>query len=182
MLLVVGQIVRPHGIRGEVMVDLRTDEPAQRYAAGSVLQLDTGEAAADGRPPSAWRVPSKLVVQEARPHQGRMIVGFEGVTDRNVAEELRGRLLYVDSAETAAPTDPDEFHDVQLVGLVAFAADGERLGEVVRVEHAPASDLLVVRLSDGRSALVPFVKAIVTEVDLAGGRIVIDPPEGLFEL
>jgi 16S rRNA processing protein RimM len=168
MLLVVGQILRPHGIRGEVVVDVRTDEPEQRFAVGSVLVTD---------PPAA-----PLTVAAARPHQGRLIVAFEGVPDRNVAEELRGTLLQVDSADLPPSTDPDEFSDHQLVGLVAVTPDGERLGTVERIDHAPAADLLVLRRVDGGSALVPFVKAMVPEVDLAGGRVVLTPPEGLLDL
>jgi 16S rRNA processing protein RimM len=91
-------------------------------------------------------------------------------------------LLCVDSADVAPPTDPDEFLDHQLVGLAAVTPDGEKLGEVVRIDHAPAHDLLVLRLSAGGTGLVPFVKAIVGEVDVAGGRIVMTPPDGLFDL
>ena len=80
------------------------------------------------------------------------------------------------------PEDPDEFHDHQLVGLRAESADGEVIGEVVRIEHAPGHDLLVVRLPDGREGLVPFVRAIVPTVDVAGGRVVLTPPDGLFEV
>jgi 16S rRNA processing protein RimM len=178
MRLVVGQILRPHGIRGEVSVAVRTDEPERRYASGSVLHVDSDVQ----RPPGAWRVPPKLVVHAARPNQGRMIVAFEGIDDRNLAEELRGVLLWVDSADVPPPDDPDEFNDHQLVGLAARTSEGENLGEVVRVDHAPASDLLVVRRPDGRTALVPFVKAIVTDVDIAGGHLVVAPPEGLLEL
>lgn len=169
MLLTVGEIVRPHGIRGEVIVDVRTDEPAARFAVGEVLATE------NGGPPS-------LTVEAVRPHQGRLIVVFEGVYDRDLAERLRGVRLCVDSEHVAAPEDPDEFHDHQLVGLRAVTPAGEVVGEVVRVDHAPASDLLVLRRPDGRSALVPFVKAIVPEVDLAGGRVVVDPPAGLFDL
>ncbi len=201
MLLVVGQIARPHGIRGEVVVDLRTDEPERRYAAGSVLVTDPAAAsgpqpakarpdpaAATGRPeppvPSdgRWRPPATLTVAVARPHLGRMIVEFEGIDDRNLAEALRGVLLWVDSSQVPPSDDPDEFNDHQLVGLAAVDVTGEHLGEVLRVEHAPASDLLVLRLADGRTGLVPFVKAIVPEVDLVGGRVVLTPPEGLFDL
>jgi 16S rRNA processing protein RimM len=181
MLLVVGQIGRPHGIRGEVTVDVRTDEPAQRFAPGTVLQTDPGNANVE-RPAGAWRVPPKLVVDVARPHLGRLIVAFEGIDDRNLAEDLRGVLLCVDSADLPTPDDPDEFNDHQLVGLAAQSPEGERLGEVIRVDHAPAADLLVLRRPDGRTALVPFVKAIVTDVDLDAGRVVVAPPEGLLDL
>jgi 16S rRNA processing protein RimM len=168
MLLVVGQIVRPHGLRGEVVVDVRTDEPQRRFAVGSVLKAD---------PPAA-----SLTVEAARPHQGRLIVAFDGVPDRTAAEDLRGVLLYVDSDDLPPSDDPDEFSDHELVGLVAVTPDGQRLGEVERIDHAPAADLLVLRRTDGGTALVPFVKQIVPEVDLAAGRVVLTPPEGLLEL
>jgi 16S rRNA processing protein RimM len=173
MLLTVGRIVRPHGVRGEVAVEVRTDEPAQRYAVGTSL-------VAQG-PPGAG-VPPTLTVQAQRPHQGRLIVAFREVPDRTAAEALRGVLLQVDSGAVPAPGDPDEFHDHQLVGLAAVTPAGEPLGEVVGVDHAPAADLLVVARPGGGTALVPFVKAIVPEVELAGGRIVIDPPPGLLDL
>jgi 16S rRNA processing protein RimM len=175
MLLVVGQIVRPHGVRGEVGVDVRTDAPAERFAPGSVLITDPGHRAAP-------HVPAKLTVETVRPHQGRLLIVFDGVYGRDLAEGLRGVLLCVDSEDVPDSDDPDEFNDHQLVGLTAVTASGETLGEVLRVDHAPASDLLVLRRPDGREALVPFVKAIVPEVDLAGGRVVLTPPEGLFDL
>ncbi|HEX6970329.1 MAG TPA: ribosome maturation factor RimM [Micromonosporaceae bacterium] len=179
MLLVVGEIVRPHGIRGEVAVAVRTDEPEARFAVGSVLFTDptANRHREPGEP-----VPDRLTVQAVRWHQGRLLVTFEGFDDRNRAEMLRGVPLCVDSETVGVPSDPDEYHDFQLVGLTAVDPAGETLGEVVRVDHAPASDLLVLRRPDGRTALIPFVKAIVPEVDLAGGRIVIDPPGGLLDL
>lgn len=173
MLLVVGRIVRPHGIRGEVIVEVRTDEPEKRFVVGSVLHTDpTGVG--------------PLTIEAAKPHAaagpGRFIVAFEGVADRNAAEELRTVLLQVESSEVAPSEDPDEFHDYQLVGLAVVNPEGERLGEVVRIDHSPASDLLVLRKSDGGPALVPFIKEMVPEVDLAGGRVVITPPPGLLDL
>ncbi|HEX5542152.1 MAG TPA: ribosome maturation factor RimM [Micromonospora sp.] len=191
MLLIVGRIIRPHGIRGEVVVDVRTDEPEIRFAVGSVLITDPA-ASAGQRPAAASappneraemvRVPERLTVESARWHQNRMLVVFENFYDRNFAEVLRGILLYVDSAQVPPPGDPDEFNDFQLVGLTAVSTAGEVLGEVTRIDHAPASDLLVLRRPDGRTALIPFVKAIVPEVDLAGGRVVVDPPSGLLDL
>jgi 16S rRNA processing protein RimM len=167
--LVVGRVVRPHGVRGEVFVEIHTDSPEQRFAVGSVLGTDpTGVG--------------PLRISELRPHQGRLLVLFDGYADRDVSEALRGVYLTVDSASVPSPEDPDEFLDHQLVGLRAESVHGEPLGEVVRVEHAPASDLLVLAQPDGRQALVPFVKAIVPEVDLAAGRVVLTPPEGLFDL
>jgi 16S rRNA processing protein RimM len=168
MLLTVGRIVRPHGVRGEVVVEVRTDEPQARYAVGTRLIAGPG--------------PQRLTVTAQRPHQARLIVAFEGVDDRPAAEALRGVLLQVDSGSLDLPDDPDEFHDHQLVGLAAVTPAGEPIGEVARIDHAPASDLLVVRRPDGRTTLVPFVTAIVPEVDLAGGRVVVDPPPGLLDL
>jgi 16S rRNA processing protein RimM len=169
MQLVVGVIARPHGVRGEVVVNVMTDEPAARYVVGIALATD---------PPDA----GPLTIESVRPHQGRLLVAFAGVLDRNGAQDLRGVKLCVDSAEVPAPEDPDEFSDFQLVGLAAVGEDGQRLGEVVRVNHGPGADLLVLRLPDGRDALVPFVKAIVPEVDLAEGRMVLTPPGGLLDL
>jgi 16S rRNA processing protein RimM len=175
MLLVVGRILRPHGVLGEVVVDVRTDEPAERFTPGSVLVTDPGRRVAPD-------VPASLTVETVRPHQDRLLIVFDGVYDRNIADGLRGVQLCVDSDTVPSSDDPDEFSDFELVGLAAVTSDGESLGEVVRVDHAPASDLLVLRRPDGGSALVPFVKAIVPEVDVAGGRVVLTPPEGLFDL
>ncbi|HEY8471339.1 MAG TPA: ribosome maturation factor RimM [Natronosporangium sp.] len=169
MLLTVGQIVRPHGVRGEVLVEISTDEPAERYAVGSTLVTD--------RP-----APKVLTVEAKRPHQGRLIVAFKEVADRNAAEALRGVLLQVDSEAVPPPADPDEFLDHQLIGLSVVDRAGQPVGELVRIDHAPASDLLVVARPGARTALVPFRKEFVPEVDLAGGRVVIDPPPGLLDL
>jgi 16S rRNA processing protein RimM len=171
MLLTVGRVLRAHGVRGEVVVEVRTDEPEDRYAEGAVMVTET---------PSGQR--GELTVVDSRPHQGRLLVTFAGVADRAAAEALRGLLLQVDSARVAAPSDPDEFHDHQLVGLSVVTLDGERIGEVARIEHAPAADLLVVARDGGRVALVPFVTAMVPEVDLSAARIVVDPPPGLWDL
>ncbi|WP_406067130.1 ribosome maturation factor RimM [Micromonospora sp. NBC_01638] len=192
MQLVVGRIGKPHGIRGEVTVEVRTDEPEARFAPGTVLRTEPGATppTAPAEPPAAsadepgvpFRVPAELTIEEARFHQGRMLVAFAGVPDRDTAEALRGTLLVVDSADVAPPDDPEEFHDHQLVGLAVVTPAGERLGEVARIDHAPSSDLLVLRRPEGRTALIPFVRAIVPEVDLAGGRVIVDPPAGLLDL
>lgn len=169
MQLVVGRIGRPHGVRGEVVVDVRTDSPEQRYAVGSVFETDPASA-------------GPLTVETLRPHQGRFLVTFAGYADRDLAEKLRGVLLCVDSSTVPDPDDPEEFNDHRLVGLRAQLSSGELLGEVVGIDHAPASDLLIVRLLDGRTGLVPFVRAIVPEVDIDGGKVVLDPPDGLFDI
>jgi 16S rRNA processing protein RimM len=189
MLLVVGQIGKPHGIRGEVSVVVRTDEPEARFTAGSVFitevprdrRVNAGPAAA---PDSGVRfeVPRQLTLESIRWHQGRGIAVFEGIHDRDVAEAMRGVYLQVDSAGLAPPEDPDEFHDHQLIGLRVESVDGSPLGTVQRIEHAPSSDLIVLAKSDGGTALIPFVSAMVPTVDIAGGRVIVDLPEGLLDL
>lgn len=180
MLLTVGRVVRPHGVRGEVLVEVATDEPGARFVAGAVLAAQWPERVPEVAP--ADQRPAALRVAAQRPHQGRLIVAFAEVPDRTAAEALRGVLLAVDSEQLPPPADPDEFHDYQLVGLTAVTPEGEPLGRLARVDHAPAADLLVLERPDGRGALVPFVKEIVPEVDLPAGRVVIDPPAGLLDL
>ncbi|GAC1443591.1 MAG: ribosome maturation factor RimM [Mycobacteriales bacterium] len=167
--LTVGRIGKPQGIRGEVTVEVRTDVPEIRFAVGSVLMTDPAER-------------GPLTVGSARDQNGRLVVAFEGVADRNGAELLRNTMLQVDAADIPASTDPDEFHDTELVGLVAELVDGSPLGEVADVLHLPHGDVLVVRRDDDSEVLVPFVKAIVPNVDLASRRLVVDPPEGLLDL
>jgi 16S rRNA processing protein RimM len=169
MQIAVGQIVRAHGIRGEVTVAVRTDEPDARFVPGAALATDPPER-------------GPLTVVATRWHTGRLIVTFEGVRDRNAAEDLRGTVLVLDSAQVPAPDDPDEFYDHQLIGLAVVTAAGVPVGEVTDVLHH-GQDLLVVRRAPGPAAdaLVPFVSAIVTEVDVPSGRLVIDPPPGLLD-
>ncbi|OLT26766.1 ribosome maturation factor RimM [Nocardiopsis sp. CNR-923] len=168
MLLVVGRIGRAHGVRGDVAVDVRTDDPAQRFAVGSVLTTDPADA-------------GPLRVTASRRHSGRLIVRFEGVADRDAAEELRGTALLVDSADIGPTGDPDEFHDHELIGLAVVTTGGELVGTVEDVLHH-AQDVLVVTTDEGREVLVPFVSALVPEVDVTGGRLVVDPPGGLLDL
>ncbi|GAA0458090.1 ribosome maturation factor RimM [Paractinoplanes deccanensis] len=188
MLLVVGQIGKPHGIRGEVSVVVRTDEPEERFVPGSVFVTEVPQDRRVSTGPAAvasgvrYEVPKQLVLEQIRWHQGRGIALFENVYDRNVAEALRGVYLQVDSASLAPPEDPDEFQDHQLIGLRVESASGEVHGTVERIEHAPASDLIVLKKAGGGTALIPFVSAIVPVVDIAGGRVVVDLPEGLLDL
>jgi 16S rRNA processing protein RimM len=172
MQLVVGRITRPHGVRGEVSVEVHTDEPERRFAVGSVLATDPAEA-------------GPLAVASVRWHTGRLLVGFAGITDRTAASELTGSWLSVDSSQLPAAPGPDEFRDHELIGLAVRTCTGEAVGEVTDVLHH-GQDLLVVRrpARDGAAAqdtLVPFVKAIVPEVDVAAGVLVIDPPPGLLD-
>jgi 16S rRNA processing protein RimM len=167
--LVVGRIGRAHGIRGEVFVVVRTDDPEARFAAGSVLVTDPAEA-------------GPLTVADARNHSGKLVVRFEGYTDRTGAETLSGIRLVIDSDDLPPSDDPDEFHDHELVGLAAVLADGSTLGTVTEVVHGPAGELLAVARTEGSEALIPFIREFVPEVDVAGGRVVVTPPEGLLEL
>lgn len=176
MLLVVGKILRPHGIRGELVVDVRTDEPEARLSVGSAFDVGPAEDRLGSR------VGPRLTIDSIRWHHGRPLIFFKEVPDRDAAEEMRGLLLWVDSESIAPPEDPDEFHDHQLVGLTVATVAGEVVGSVARIDHGPGADLLVVRKNDGATSLVPFVRAIVPTVDIAGGRVVIDPPGGLLEL
>lgn len=167
MQLAIGRIGRAHGVRGEVSVDVRTDDPDARFAPGVVLVTDPRDA-------------GPLTVDTVRTHSGRLLIRFAGVDDRNAAETLRGVTLLVDSADIPPSDDPDEFHDHELIGLAAVTADGAELGEIVDVEHY-GQDLLVLRRATGDDALVPFVSAIVTAVDVPAGRVVLDPPPGLLD-
>jgi len=165
--LTVARIGRPHGLRGEVGLELRTDDPTTRLAVGMVLDTD---------PPSA----GPLTVASTRTAQGRWYVVFDQVGDRTAAEALRGVLLVVDDGD-AASTDPDSWYRHELVGLRAErVGDHVLLGTVVDLEHPPGHDLLVVREPGGTVARVPFVRQIVPVVDIDGGRVVLDPPGGLL--
>ncbi|HEY0890602.1 MAG TPA: ribosome maturation factor RimM [Nocardioides sp.] len=169
--VLVGRIGKPHGVRGDVTVDVRTDEPERRFAAGAVLQA---------RAPQGSAFPHRtLTVARARWHQTVLLATFEELTDRTTAESARGVLLHVAVPADESPEDPDEFYDHQLVGLAAEDLEGRPLGEVTGLLHGGAQDILTIRTPDGREALVPFVKALVPEVDVAGGRVVIADRPGL---
>jgi len=169
LTLVVGRIGRPHGVRGEVTVEVRTDDPESRFAPGSVLLTEPAER-------------GPLTVAGMHPRAGGVVLSFAGVPDRIAAEALRGTVLLVDATRLPAIEDPDEFYDHQLVGLAAVDDAGAALGTVAGVVHAPASDLLVVRDDGGREHLVPFVRDVVPTVDVAARRVVVAAPEGLFDL
>jgi 16S rRNA processing protein RimM len=170
--LVVGRVVKAHGITGELVVDVRTDAPDGRFAEGNRLRLKLSRAAGV----------RDVVVESARPHGGRMLVRLIGVVDRDTAEGLRGGLFVVDSADLPPIDDPDEFYDHQLEGLQVRTLDGQDVGRVAEVLHTAAGELLSVRTAEGREVLVPLVSAIVTSVSLTDGVIEISPPEGLLEL
>jgi 16S rRNA processing protein RimM len=165
--VVVGRIGRPHGLRGEVTVQVTTDDPDERFASGAVLGTDP-----------ASRGP--LTVVSMRRSGPVLVLGFDGVADRNAAEALRGTSLTLDASLLPVPDDPEEFYDHQLVGLTVVDQAGTVLGTVTEVWHPPAAPVLAVDRPDGSQELVPFVSAIVPIVDLEGGRLVVDPPDGMF--
>ncbi len=146
-------------------MQVRTDSPERRFAPGARFGTDTG---------------GMLTVDSVRPHAGSLLVRFAGVPDRSAAQALRGTLLTIEVGDLPELDDPDEYYDHQLEGLAAVGPGGALLGTVREVVHAPASDLLVLETEHGE-VLVPFVAAIVPEVDLAAGRLVLDPPAGLFD-
>lgn len=171
MDLVVGRIVKAHGITGEVVVDVRTDDPDVRFAPGTSLR---------GRPGKGGEERG-YTIESVREHGGRLLVRLAGVDDRNAADALRGILFLVDSQELPPIEDPDEYYDHQLEGMRVRTEDGVDIGAVTEVLHTAAGELLAVRAGD-REVLVPFVSAIVTSVSLADQLIEIDPPEGLLEI
>jgi len=164
MQLVVARVGRAHGLRGEVGLDLRTDNPEERLAVGLTLATEPADV-------------GPLTVAAARVHQGRWLVSFAEVTDRTAAEALRGVELVV---EADASDEEDAWYPHELAGLRAELEDGTVVGEVTGLEHLPAHDALVVRETGGERTLVPFVRAIVPVVDVDGGRVVLTPPGGLL--
>jgi 16S rRNA processing protein RimM len=171
MDLVVGRVVRAHGVTGDLVVEVRTDDPDTRFAPGTTLRAK----------PSRGGPERDYVVDSAREHSGRLLVRLDGVADRTAADSMRGTLFLVDSADLPPIEEPDEFYDHQLEGLQVMTTTGTPVGSVAEVLHTAAGELLSVR-TEGGEVLVPFVSAIVTAVSLTDQTIEIDPPEGLLEL
>ncbi|MBT0769799.1 ribosome maturation factor RimM [Kineosporia sp. J2-2] len=176
MRLVVARIGRAHGLRGEVSIEVRTDNPGQRFVKGAVLHLEDGSLR---RSLAASGIATSLTLDRVRDNNGVFLLTFEEVADRTTAEALRNAVLEVEVPD--ASDEPDAWYDHELVGLTAVGTTGDKLGEVVAVQHPGAQDLLVIRTPKGEDRLVPFVGALVPEVDVAGGRVVLDPPPGLLE-
>ena len=175
----VGVVLRAHGVRGEVLIEPRTDVPRRRFAVGRVLGRDVA-----GTPSP---VGQDLVVADVREHSGRLLVRFEGIEGRTGAELLRGVRLVIDADDAGPPAEAGEdadalWWDSELIGLSARLRDGSVVGEVTDVVHGAGNDLLVVRTGEGRNVLIPFVAAVVPLIDTAAGRLVVQPPPGLLEL
>ena len=158
--------------KGALKLELYTDDPEGRFTPGASFTLQVPES-------SPWHGKS-LTVREFRWMNSHPVAFFEGVEDRSAAEELVRAILWIDQDDAEIPTEDDAWYDHQLTGL-DVVRDGEVVGRVIRVDHFPAQDLLIVRMPGDREVLVPFVKAIVPEVDVAGGRVIVTPPAGLFE-
>lgn len=167
-LIAIGRIGRPRGVRGEAFVEPWTDDPDQRFAVGSVLATEPAGA-------------GPLTVAAMSTAGGKLVVRFEAVDDRQLAEALRGVRLVIAAVARPPIEDPDEFYDTELIGLAARTTAGAGLGTVTDVLHAGGADYLVLDV-DGAERLVPFVTAIVPSVDVRGGYVLIDPPDGLFDL
>ena len=174
--VVVGRIGRAHGLRGEVSVEPRTDEPDRRFVDGAVLATETPR----GGVPHGPDRPTEVTVMASRWHQSRLLVTFAEIKDRDQAEAARGLLLVTTVEDGEVPEDPEEFYDHQLVGLRVVTADGAHVGELSAVIHGAAQDLLSVTSDDGREILVPFVTQLVPTVDVPGGRIVVEDRPGLL--
>ena len=167
----VGRLVKAHGLKGAIKIELYTDDPDGRFAPGSTFTLQVPEA-------SPWHG-KQLTVREFKWMNSHPVAFFDGIEDRSAAEELIKAILWIDEGEDDAASEDDAWYDHQLVGLDVVREDVV-VGRIVRVDHFPAQDLLTVKVGD-REVLVPFVKAIVPEVDVAAGRVVVTPPPGLFE-
>ncbi len=177
--LVVARIGKPHGQHGEVTVQLHTDDPERRFVVGATF-------ATEAQPGSG--VPRALTIRSTRVHNGTWLFAFEQIPDRTGAESVRNTRLLIGAAAAdgsdgsgGSGTD-DGWYEDELRGLAVLTRDGTRVGAVSGLEIGPAQDLLVVALDGGGTAYLPFVEAIVPEVDVEGGRVVVDPPDGLLEL
>ncbi|MET7681634.1 ribosome maturation factor RimM [Streptomyces sp. NPDC005423] len=168
MQLVVARIGRAHGIKGEVTVEVRTDEPELRLAPGAVLLTDPAPT-------------GPLTIETGRVHSGRLLLRFEGVRDRTGAEALRNTLLIAEIDPAELPEEEDEYYDHQLMDLDVVTKDGTEIGRITEISHLPSQDLFIVERADGSEVLIPFVEAIVIEIDLVEQRAVIDPPPGLID-
>ncbi|MCR2811634.1 ribosome maturation factor RimM [Microbacterium sp. zg.Y1090] len=170
----VGRLVKAHGLKGALKLELYTDDPDRRFVPGAQFTLQVPET-------SPWHGKT-VTVREFRWMNSHPVVFFDDVEDREGAETLVRAILWIDQDDTDEAPEPDAWYDHQLVGL-DVVRDGQVFGRVVRVDHLPAQDLLIVRPtgSDDAEILVPFVKAIVPEVDLAAGRVIVTPPAGLLE-
>lgn len=167
----VGRLTKAHGLKGAIKVEMYTDDPARRFIPGAVFTLQVPTS-------SAWHGKT-LELVELKWYNSHPVAFFKDVPDRSAAETLIKAILWVDHDDAEVPDEEDAWFDHQLVGLRVLR-DGTEVGTVSQIDHFPAQDLLTVATPDG-NVLVPFVKAIVTAVDVEAGTLTVDPPLGLFE-
>ena len=167
----VGRLLKAHGLKGAIKLELYTDSPNERFQKGAVLELQVPET-------SPW-FGKTITVQELKWFNSSPVLFIEGVTDRTIAESLIKAILLVEQPLDVSPAEPDAWYDHQLVGLKVMR-DGVEIGHVARVDHLPAQDLLAIQHAD-REVLLPFVAKFVPKVDVDAGIIEITPPGGLFE-
>ncbi len=168
MELVVARIGRAHGIKGEVTVEVRTDEPELRLSPGAVLKTEPATV-------------GPLTIETGRVHSGRLMLRFAGVKDRTGAEALRNTLLIAEVDPSELPEEEDEYYDHQLMDLDVVLQDGTEIGRITEISHLPSQDLFIVERPDGSEVMIPFVEEIVAEIDLEEQRCVITPPPGLID-
>ncbi|EZP29868.1 ribosome maturation factor RimM [Microbacterium oleivorans] len=170
----VGRLVKAHGLKGALKLELFTDDPDGRFVPGAVFTLQVPES-------SPWHGKT-VTVKEFKWMNSHPVVFLDGIDDRSGAESIVRAILWVDQDSTAPVVEDDAWYDHQLVGL-DVVRDGAVIGRVSRIDHFPSQDLLSVQLTgdQDREVLVPFVRAIVPEVDMAARRLVVTPPAGLFE-
>jgi 16S rRNA processing protein RimM len=161
MKLNVGRIGKAHGILGEATIEVRTDEAEDRFAIGAILETDNH---------------GNLTVASARVHNGILLLGFEGIEDRNAIEALRNELLYADVDIQAPGINEDDYHVLQLIGCTAFLVDGDEFGIVTDVLNLPGQDVLAIKSAEGE-VLIPFVHQLVPVVDIKAKRMTVIPPE-----
>jgi len=159
MRLLVGRIGRAHGIAGEATIEVRSDEPQLRFAVGACVQTDTR---------------GDLTITSHRLHNGTLLLGFAGVTDRNGVEALRDTLLYAD-VDITEQSAPNEYHVMQLIGCQAFLESGELFGELTDVLNLPGQDVLSIATASGE-VLIPFVQQLVPHVDVVARKVIVIPP------
>jgi 16S rRNA processing protein RimM len=168
----VGRLVKAHGLKGAIKLELYTDSPDQRFQPGQILELQVPET-------SEW-FGKTITVSELRFYNQAPVLFLQGIDDRSKAETLIKAILLIETESDVLPEEPEAWYDHQLVGLKALVGT-ESVGSVIRVDHLPAQDLLAIETANGE-VLVPFVKQIVPKVDIESGQLLLTPPDGLFEV
>ncbi len=168
MQLQVARIGKPHGIRGEVTVQVLTDAPGDRFVPGTRFVVEPASA-------------GPLTVESARWNKDILLLAFEEIETRNEAETLRGARLFIETEEIGDDDEDEGWYEHELVGL-DVRVGGAVVGKVSALHTLPVQDLLVVTTDDGKEVLIPFVEQIVPEVNVGEKYVLLTPPPGLFEV